>query len=336
MPRYFACAFIFCSVLLHAQTGAIVGSGYAAPAPVSVAPGQIVTLFVDGLGVSLSQPARAASGPLPLTLAGITATLRQSADTPVPLVEVRPVSTCPVGSLAPQTKCASLTAVTMQIPYELTPLCPLCASPTLPAAQLIVSANGVAAAAISLNALADQVHVLTSCDVVLQTFGTPPPVNTTGLPCTPVVSHTDGSLVSASAPAVPGESLTAWVFGLGQTNPAAATGQPSPKAASSAQTFYLNYNYEVNALAVKPYTGEPDVRPPQPAFAGLAPGFVGLYQINFVVPPEPANGTPQCSVPGTLGPGANVVQSNLTVSLGGSFSFDGAGICIATTHIPVD
>jgi hypothetical protein len=30
-----------------------------------------------------------------------------------------------------------------------------------------------------------------------------------------------------------------------------------------------------------------------------------------------------------LQPGSNVVQSNLTVSIGGTFSFDGAGICVA-------
>jgi uncharacterized protein (TIGR03437 family) len=75
------------------------------------------------------------------------------------------------------------------------------------------------------------------------------------------------------------------------------------------------------------------VKPPRPLFAGLAPGYPGLYLINFVVPPEPLNGTPRCAE--TFVPGANVPQSNLTVSIGGGFSFDGAGICVAT-RIPVD
>ena len=44
-----------------------------------------------------------------------------------------------------------------------------------------------------------------------------------------------------------------------------------------------------------------------------------LDQINFVVPQPPA-GTQACS---------GAVQSNLTVSVGGLTSFDGAGICAA-------
>jgi uncharacterized protein (TIGR03437 family) len=56
-----------------------------------------------------------------------------------------------------------------------------------------------------------------------------------------------------------------------------------------------------------------------PLYSGLAPGYVGLYQINIVVPPPPPD-TPACS---------STVQSNLTVSVGGTASFDGAGICVA-------
>jgi uncharacterized protein (TIGR03437 family) len=61
---------------------------------------------------------------------------------------------------------------------------------------------------------------------------------------------------------------------------------------------------------------------PIPIYAGLAPGYVGLYQINFTVPPPPV-GTPPCS---------GAVQSNLTVSVGGLASFDGAGICVAASQ----
>jgi hypothetical protein len=62
----------------------------------------------------------------------------------------------------------------------------------------------------------------------------------------------------------------------------------------------------------------------------LTPKYPGLYQINFVVPPIP-NQTKPCAGSG-IGPGANAVQSNLTVSFGGSFSFDGAGICVSVTN----
>jgi uncharacterized protein (TIGR03437 family) len=204
----------------------------------------------------------------------------------------------------------------------------------VPAAELFVSANSQSAAPILLNALADQTHVLTVCDLFLIPPG-PPQLNTTGLGCVPMVTHPDGSMVSASNPANVAETLTAWAVGLGQTSAASSTGQPATSPAPTAQTFVLDFNYSVNALATKPYTGRPDVIPQHPVFAGLATGYAGLYQINFVVPPQPLNGTPLCAPPGTFATGANMAQSNLTVSFGGGFSFDGAGICVAT-RIPID
>ena len=325
---------LFLSLSLFAQGEAVIGAGYLPPAPVSAAPGQILTVFVAGLGISAA--AHAPAGTLPTSLGGVTATLRQGSERAVPILDIRPVSTCPdLATIPEHGPCATLTAATLQIPYELVPLCPLCARPTLPPAELFLSANGHDSAPIELNALADQIHVLTACDLILVPFGDTPPSNTTGLGCAPMVTHSDGSLVSASKPAQVGEAITAWAVGLGQTNPGASTGQPAPAAAPTLQTISLDFNYAVNALAAKPYTGRPEVKPPQPLFAGLAAGYIGLYQINFVVPPEPPNGTPRCAEPGTYGPGANVPQSNLTVSIGGGSSFDGAGICVAT-RIPVD
>jgi uncharacterized protein (TIGR03437 family) len=321
------------SLSLFAQSSGIVGAGYLPPSPVSAAPGQILTVFVTGLGISST--GHAPAGALPTSFAGVTATLRQGSDIAAPIVDVRAVSTCPDLAMATP-PCTTLTAVTLQIPYELVPFCPLCAiAALLPPAELFVSANGQSSAPIELNALADQIHILTACDLMLVPLGTSPQMNTTGLGCASVVTHTDGSMVSASSPANAGETLTAWAVGLGQTNPAASTGQPAASAAPTTQTFSLDFNYTVNALAVKPYTGEPDVRPPQPLYAGLAPGYPGLYQINFVVPPAPVNGIARCAQPGTFGTGGNVPASNLTVSFGGGFSFDAAAICVAT-QIPVD
>src|SRR5437879_1036810 len=97
------------SVSLFAQSS-VVGAGYLPPAPVSAAPGQVLTVFVSGL--SISSAARAGAGALPLSLGGVTATLRQASDRPVPLVDIRPVSTCPdLVAIPEQPSCATLTAV---------------------------------------------------------------------------------------------------------------------------------------------------------------------------------------------------------------------------------
>ena len=314
---------IFCGIfifnsLLFSQS--VIVSGYTAPAPVSVAPGQIATFYVQlPSGVSAN-------------IIGIT--LQQgSTNTNVPLQSLRTLSECPDGTALSQPGCASLLAVTVQIPYELVPYCPLCGRPVSATPPLlIVNQGGQPPAVIELNPLADEVHVVTACDVAL---GAAPKPNYTGLPCAPLVTHIDGTLVSASSPANVGETLTAWVFGLGQTNPSASTGQPAKIGAPAAETFNLDFNYSVNALATKPVQTSPDRILIHPLYAGLAPGYVGLYQVNFTVPQGPQNGIAHCALPGSFAPGSNVPQSNLTVSIGGQFSFDGAGICV-NTQIPVD
>jgi uncharacterized protein (TIGR03437 family) len=322
-------SFILAFVLLpvFAQTNTVVGAGYSAPVPVNVAPGQVITLFVDGIGASLTQTVRAPSGALPLTLAGISATLKQgSSNTPVPLLSVQPVPTCsPVLS---QGSCGMITGVTVQIPFELQTLCPLCARPQLPAPQLIVIENGHTGTAVDLTPLADQIHILTSCDLLLPTAVAR--VNLTGLPCAPMITHGDGSLVSATKPAKAGEELVAYAVGLGLTNPFVATGKPAATSSPTAETFTIDYNYRPNALATKPLvllnTGDPA---PQlaPLYSGLTTGFVGLYQINFLIAGAPP-GFPPCQDIATMPPGGDAIQSNLTVSFGGAFSFDGAGICV--------
>ena len=157
-------------------------------------------------------------------------------------------------------------------------------------------------------------------------------VNYTGIPwatfnntsCQGLVTHGDGSLVTQSAPAKPGEGLVLYAVGLGQTSPPQQTGQPAPSAAPTVTPMLLDFDYRSNALATKP---APDAV--AALYAGAAPGYVGLYQVNFIVPPVPA-GTKTCQAwNAALTTNANIVYSNLTVSLGGSNSFDGIGICVA-------
>jgi hypothetical protein len=58
--------------------------------------------------------------------------------------------------------------------------------------------------------------------------------------------------------------------------------------ATAAETFNLDFNYSANALATKPGQASPDRILIHPLYAGLAPGYVGLYQVNFTVPQSAA------------------------------------------------
>jgi uncharacterized protein (TIGR03437 family) len=281
-----------------ASVNTIVGMGYLYP-PVAVAPGQLITVFVEG------------------NIQGdISAAVQIN---PAPVLEVRPGSGCPASTF-----CSSVTAITIQIPYDIEPGCyftnPACN--VVVQAQLVVTVNGVAGAPIALTPLADRVHILTACDTVVPGGSGSAPYK--GLPCSPLVTHANGSLVTAGSPAQGSEELVAYAVGLGLTTPAVPTGQTAATPTPTDETFVLDFNFRPNALATQPMAPAaiPFLMPTSlyvPLYSGLAPGFVGLYQINFVVPQPPA-GTQACS---------GAVQSNLTVSVGGLTSFDGAGICAA-------
>lgn len=100
-----------------------------------------------------------------------------------------------------------------------------------------------------------------------------------------VLQNPDGSLVaqdgtffvSANTPAHPGDALVMYVLGMGATNPPVLSGNPAPSGP---------YAY----AAVQP-TVTVDNQNAQVLFGGLTPTFVGLYQINFVVPPTARTGT---------------------------------------------
>jgi uncharacterized protein (TIGR03437 family) len=68
---------------------------------------------------------------------------------------------------------------------------------------------------------------------------------------------------------VPGETLIVYLTGLGAVSALLNAGQPAPGP--------LAVRYEVEVRL-----GDLGLRP---TFAGLAPGFVGLYQVNVPLPP---------------------------------------------------
>jgi uncharacterized protein (TIGR03437 family) len=85
-----------------------------------------------------------------------------------------------------------------------------------------------------------------------------------------VAQHADFTLVDASRPARAGEALTIYLVGMGATSPAVASGTAAPS----------------NPLArvVSNPTLTIDGQTAEVSFAGLTPGGIGLYQVNFRVP----------------------------------------------------
>jgi uncharacterized protein (TIGR03437 family) len=304
--------FSMCLAQSLPPTPILVGAGFSNPFPLTVAPGQLLTLFV--------QPPAAYNTTEPMP--NIGAVFWNGSDEAMPVLQVQQANT---GCVVPSSSgvCPNLLALTVQIPFD-APISPATGS------EIVVRPSGIAvfvsgekSAYFGAQALADQVHILTACDVLL--LASPLPPNTVGLPCAPMIAHADGSQVSINSPAVSGEELVAYATGLGQTNPPLTTGQPASGGSPTVATFNLDFNFRPNALATRPLPSAS-----VPLFAGATQGYVGLYQINFIVPPTPAGLQPcvDFAAHPTTAAAGNAVLSNLTVSVGSMFSFDGAGICV--------
>jgi uncharacterized protein (TIGR03437 family) len=292
----------------------LVGAGFSNPFPLTVAPGQLLTLFV--------QPPASynSTEPMPTT----AAVFWNGSDEAMPVLQIYPANT---GCAIPGNSagCPNLLAVTVQIPFD-APVTPAVGSNiAVRPSGIAVFVSGGKSSYFGAQVIADQVHIITSCDALLNQA--PIEQNIGGTPCTPTVTHSDGTPVSVNSPAMAGEELVAYATGLGQTNPALTTGQPAAASSPTIATYNLDFNYRPNALATRPSQTSA-----VPLFAGATKGYVGLYQINFIVPPPPA-GLEPCASSGVSpnivsGDFISGVFSNLTVSVGSIFSFDGAGICV--------
>lgn len=278
----------------------IVSAGYQFPLPV-VAPGQVITLFVQGLK---AQAARADRLPLPTSLNGVSVLLTQTqAPIALPIFSIGRVDTC--FAQRDGFVCGNLSLITVQIPFELGFNIPGTLRPPI-FSELVVSEEGRIGSPIAVGPGSDKIKVI-------------------------VVTHADGGPLSKVSPAKAGETLVMYAVGLGATLPRVATGAaaPMPPAGASAG---IHFDFRPNAPPMRPFFSPATFDPSKlqaPDFAGLVPGFVGLYQINFTVPEVP-RGTPPCDTfanspfPAVL----LTVLSNLTVTIYGQTSFDGAGICV--------
>lgn len=96
-----------------------------------------------------------------------------------------------------------------------------------------------------------------------------------------LIYHSDGSLVTKNNPTTRDQKLVMYATGLGATTGGAVTtGMPSPTSplavVSGVQVFFGNPTYSQSPIIVD--------------WAGLAPGLIGVYQINLTVPGTHMNG----------------------------------------------
>ncbi|OFV94599.1 MAG: hypothetical protein A3F68_11080 [Acidobacteria bacterium RIFCSPLOWO2_12_FULL_54_10] len=114
-----------------------------------------------------------------------------------------------------------------------------------------------------------------SADVVVRNeYGDSTPVEVALLPQDPAIFFVSkqGLPVNASNLIFPGDAIIIWATGLGSVTPSVPSGQPGP-------AFPL---VSVNRTPLVNVGG----RVARVDFAGLAPGYVGVYQINAVVPED--------------------------------------------------
>jgi minor extracellular serine protease Vpr len=103
-----------------------------------------------------------------------------------------------------------------------------------------------------------------------------------------IAEASDYSLIGTDNPAIPGEPLVLYVTGLGplDSDPPLVDGYGSPTSEPLART-------------VDPFQVILDNEECNVFFSGLAPGFVGLYQVNFYVPDDAVSGNLQLYIQST-------------------------------------
>ena len=115
-----------------------------------------------------------------------------------------------------------------------------------------------------------------------------------------VAAHLSGQIISSTAPALAGEIIVIYAAGLGKTAPATSSGQLATTASPIINFAQLQILLEGS---------------PTPAgsilYAGLAPGYAGLYQINLRLPQAlPSNPHIQLSLTGQTSPGSILLYTH--------------------------
>jgi uncharacterized protein (TIGR03437 family) len=135
---------------------------------------------------------------------------------------------------------------------------------------MLLSVNNALTLPITLDIVPNAPGVLSAFD------GPTPPSTQNGAHI--VAQHLNGTAVTSSSPGKPGEYLVMYLAGLGATKPSVPSGTAAPGPPST-----------LASVTVTPIVTV-DSQPSTVYFAGLTPTFVGLYQIDFQVPPGASSG----------------------------------------------
>lgn len=298
----------------QSTSGALIaGSGYAIPPPdIAVAPGQIITVSIYGIPARTLDTVRMiGTGNLLAALnSGISAELDQTANPrqiAVPVYAVQQPK-----CLDPFSPCTPVTTVTVRIPFDM-----LAPADEFNIASLKIFDQGKSVGELALRPVADNIHFGNLCDQTAIMVSASPSGNAG---CIPLLQHTNGSLVTAANPARWGEVVLGWAYGLGNANPSGPSGLEYRLSAlaPTAQTFALGFNLQPNAAPNRPLAR---LGAASPAWTGIQDG-TGLYHVNFVLPAVAPTGQ-------FLPCDGVEVRSNLTITLAGAKSMDGAAICVA-------
>lgn len=114
-----------------------------------------------------------------------------------------------------------------------------------------------------------------------------------------VASHLDWSVISSDAPAAAGEIVTLWATGLGNTDPQL---QDGVLPAAAQWLVQMNqFTVWINGVALDPTAI---------LYAGVAPHYAGLYQVNVRLPdPLPANPEIRLGLGGAMSPAGTILPA---------------------------
>jgi uncharacterized protein (TIGR03437 family) len=122
------------------------------------------------------------------------------------------------------------------------------------------------------------------------------------------IEHANGSVVTASNPAQPGETVAMFMSGLGAVFPPSPEGAPGPTSPLSNATNTFAAYVGPNKATI--------------AYAGLAPYLAGVYQMNLTIPAAATSGDTLLDV---IGPDSENIQAFIPIGNGVSTASDRPG-----------